>query len=179
MKEVFKFGFTLGIICLLAGGVLAVVHEVTEPQILKQRHNAEEKALREVFPEAVSFEPVVTETQKTLYYRVLTKQNQLAGFVLKVETKGYASTIELLCALDVSLRITNLKVLAQNETPGLGTKITESFFLNRFLAKSSLDIRDIETLSGATISSSAVIQAVYHSLSDTKELLLQDVSTIR
>ncbi|MBN1913471.1 MAG: FMN-binding protein, partial [Candidatus Omnitrophica bacterium] len=45
-------------------------------------------------------------------------------------------------------------------TPGLGTQVKEQFFTDRFLKKNLNDLAGIEAITGATISSRAVIRAV-------------------
>jgi electron transport complex protein RnfG len=64
--------------------------------------------------------------------------------------------------------ITNIKILEQSETPGLGTKVGEEFFLEQFRGKDSIE--GVEAISGATISSEAMKRAVSWSLNQMEQI---------
>ena len=55
MNQIIKFALVLGVICLIATLVLAVVYEVTKPKIEAQRRAEEEAALKMVMPDADNF----------------------------------------------------------------------------------------------------------------------------
>ena len=81
---------------------------------------------------------------------------------------GFGGRIELIVGLLRDGTITGYKVLSQKETPGLGTKIAEEDFAGQFVGLNSYldDISltrsggSIDAVTGATISSKAVIDAV-------------------
>ncbi len=176
MKEIARYAVTLGIICSVAAGVLAAVNAVTEPQILLQKQKQENAALSEVLPQAKEFKPRTQADGTLSYYIGYTDQQQLVGFVLKAEAKGYSSVIETLTGLTPGLEIVAIKVLSQNETPGLGSQITEPDFSGRFKGRRPETIADVQAITGATISSSAVIRSVQKRIADLKEVLLREVS---
>jgi electron transport complex protein RnfG len=80
------------------------------------------------------------------------------GVVFKAGGKGYSSTIETLAGMLKDGRITAIKVLSQNETPGLGSRVSEPEFGAKF--KDVKDISKVQGIAGATISSRAVIDSV-------------------
>ena len=57
-------------------------------------------------------------------------------------------------------KITGIKVVNQNETPGLGSRIAQADFTTQFTGKGSSSINQVQAITGATISSRAVINAV-------------------
>mgnify|MGYP000771863080 FL=1 len=73
--------------------------------------------------------------------------------------------------------VTGYKVIEQKETPGLGTKIAESKFADQFIGLNSYhdqfklkkDGGEIDAVTGATISSRAVIDAVEKAVSTYKK----------
>ena len=81
---------------------------------------------------------------------------------------GFGGKIELIIGLLIDGTVTGYKIIQQNETPGLGTKITESKFSKQFVGLNAYDDNiklskkggEIDALTGATISSNAVIEAV-------------------
>ena len=68
--------------------------------------------------------------------------------------------------LDSGFGIKGVSILSQTETPGLGSMITESLFTDQFKELSASDIAlktdggKIDAVTGATISSRAVVNAV-------------------
>lgn len=178
MKETIKYGFILGLICFLASSVLAIVNGITEPKIELQKKQEENSGLKEVMPDSTSFKPVFQD-DKIIYYLVYNDNNKLSGFVVRAQNKGYSSDIEVLAGLNTNLEITNIKILSQNETPGLGSLITEPSFLGQFKGKNLDTFQEVQAITGATISSSAVINAVKTRISELKEKLLVEVSYAR
>jgi electron transport complex protein RnfG len=67
--------------------------------------------------------------------------------------------------------ITAIKILNQNETPGLGARIIEPEFTRQFSNKDLSALNDIQAITGATISSRAVIEAVKKKAGEIKELI--------
>lgn len=181
MKVIFRFGFILFIICLAAAGSLALVNLITKPKILAQMQLEEKASLKEVLPEADEFQDV-KKGEEVSYYKGY-KDKKLIGVAFKASRKGYSSIIETMAGMDLSGKITGIKIISQGETPGLGSRITEvadettladilqgkkkgakeqrPWFTEQFKGKnvSSLD-EDVQAITGATISSEAVIKSV-------------------
>ncbi len=162
MKETIKMGLSLMITTLIAGAVLALTNYYTYPIIIKQRENIISSSLREII-DADSFK----ENQN--YYEAYKGKN-LVGRVLKVSAKGYSSTIYALVGIDRNNKITGIKIISQAETPGLGAKIEEKDFLNQFIGKTENQIKikkdggEIDAITGATISSSSITNAIRESI---------------
>ncbi|MBM3243339.1 MAG: RnfABCDGE type electron transport complex subunit G [Candidatus Omnitrophica bacterium] len=157
MKEMLRFGFILGVICAIAAGLLAGVDALTKPKILAQEKQEEELSLKEVFPLAYNFEEV-KDGGETVYYRCLDSEGKFIGVAFKASGKGYAGEVKTLVGMLKNGEITGIKILSQNETPGLGSRITASSFTSQFKDKGSL--ANVEAITGATISSRAVIDSV-------------------
>ena len=96
------------------------------------------------------------------------------GYAFIVKGAGFASTIETLVGVDTTGKIVGIKILSQEETEGYGNKITEvregekdPWFMHQFIGKSPADkialTADggvIDAISGATITSKAVIESI-------------------
>lgn len=172
----------MAIICLAASGLLSVVHNLTQPKILAQAREEEEASLKEVFPAADHFTPA-RKDEEVLYYQAQDKQGRLLGYAFKATRRGYSSEIVTMVGMDTQGIITRIKVLAQNETPGLGSRITEviqketlwdvllkkvklaakpqAWFQAQFSGKKYLTLdHSVNAITGATISSRAVIDSV-------------------
>jgi electron transport complex protein RnfG len=171
VKEIARYGFILTLICVVAAGLLAGVNALTRPKIIAQAQLEEQAALKEVMPLAVRFEAVKADVNKdTLYYKALASQDKLIGFVFKASQKGYSSTIETLVGIFLDDKINAIKVISQNETPGLGAQISEEKFKNQFSNQNSLDLADVSAITGATISSRAVMNSIMKKAVEIKEL---------
>jgi electron transport complex protein RnfG len=168
MKEMIKYGLILALICIIASGLLACVNTLTKPLIIRQAQLEEEASLKAVFPQAETFQPIKKD-ETIIYYQALDKSGIRQGVVFKASGKGYSSTVEAMAGMLEDGTITAIKVVAQNETPGLGSKITEARFLEQFSNKK--DLSGIQAISGATISSRAVINAVKEKAAEIRGLI--------
>ncbi|MCX5693893.1 MAG: FMN-binding protein [Candidatus Omnitrophica bacterium] len=175
MKEMARYGFILGVICVVAAGLLATVNALTGPKILAAAQSEEQAALKEVMPTAVKFTAIKLEADNTtLYYKVFDRQDKLIGFVFKASGKGYSSVIETLAGIFLDDKISVIKVISLNETPGLGMRVTEDKFTSQFNQQNSLDLSGVEAITGATISSRAVMDSVMKKAQEIKELIKND-----
>jgi electron transport complex protein RnfG len=152
-----RFGFILGVICIIAAGLLAGVNSLTKPRILAQALTEENAGLKEVLSEVDNFE-AVKEKEEIIYYKGYDKNGKFVGVAFKAVAKGYSSTIETLAGMLKDGKIIAIKILSQNETPGLGSRITDLSFINQF--KGINDLSGVQAITGATISSRAVIASV-------------------
>jgi electron transport complex protein RnfG len=152
--------------------VLSVTYKFTHSRIEAQAITEEKAALDGVYPEASDFgeEKIGDET-----YYVAKKDNKLIGYIIRAKNRGYASTITMLVSFDPKGEIKGIKILTQEETPGLGAKINEvrygekkPWFLQQFEGKRAqeLDLKNIQAITGATISSKAVLDGVKKSVTD-------------
>ncbi len=172
MKEMVRYGFILALICVIAGGLLAGVNVLTRPKILAQAKLEEQTALKEVMPSADRFTEVKSElNQEILYYKAFDNQNKLIGFIFKASAKGYSSVVETLAGVFLDEKISAIKVISQNETPGLGVRITENKFTGQFNNQNSLVLSGVQVIAGATISSRAVINSVMKKAQEIRELI--------
>lgn len=177
-----KYAATLAIICLAASGLLSVVYNVTRPKILYQQQQEEEESLKEVVPQAESFQSV-KEGDEVIYYKALDQDKKVLGYAFKTSKKGYSSEIVTMVGILLSGEIIRIKILSQNETPGLGTRITEvlqkntlwdvllrkvhvgpaprPWFQEQFSGKDVLGLdTSVNAITGATITSRAVIDSI-------------------
>jgi len=168
VKETLKLGIILGIICVVAAFLLAGVDIITKPKILAQTKAEEDLSLREVFKQADNFEPVIKDNE-TVYYKAFDKEGKVIGIAFKASAKGYSSVIESLAGVSKDGKITAIKIISQNETPGLGSRITDKSFTDKFNGVDNLS--KIEAITGATISSRAVINSVNKKFEELKALV--------
>lgn len=165
-----RYGFTLAVICVIASGLLAAVNSLTQPRIIARAQAEEDAALSQLLPRASSFTPVKSGGE-VIYYKGYDKDNKFLGAVFKASGKGYSSVIETMAGLTKDGRITAIKIVSQNETPGLGSKVAEPNFMLRFSAKDVRELSRVQAITGATISSTAVINSVAGKAREIEELI--------
>jgi len=157
MKDITRYSIVLFSICLVSAGMLSLIYNIAEPRIVEQRKLQEEKAIKEVLPqEPVEIEKI--EEEDLVFYKAKDIKGNLIAYVFICEARGYASDIRTVISLKPQGSIIAVKVLEQRETPGVGTRITEDEFLNQFKNKNVNG--QFDTITGATISSTAVINSI-------------------
>ncbi|MFA5113679.1 MAG: FMN-binding protein [Candidatus Margulisiibacteriota bacterium] len=140
-------GLILAVFCVISAWGLAYVYMFTQTQIAANGQIALENSTKEVLPASGQ------------------------GRAVAVKARGYGGEIELLVGIDAKGVVSGLKVLNHRETPGLGANITGTKFLGQFKGKKAGDRleakKDIDAISGATISSRAVCFGVKEALKKT------------
>ena len=159
MKEMMRYGFILSLICAVAAALLAGMNSLTKTRIIAQAQAEEELSLEEVMPEGAHFE-AVKRGEEIIYYKVHDKNGKLIGVAFKTSGKGYSSTVETMVGMRTDGTITAIKILNQNETPGLGARVTEGNFSGQFSNKNIQGLSEVQAITRATISSKAVIDSV-------------------
>ncbi|CAI8752776.1 MULTISPECIES: RnfABCDGE type electron transport complex subunit G [Pseudomonas] len=177
---------------LLALAVLAVGGTVLWHQLTAQRITDAEQQLKaqrwlSVLPEQhydnqplqhpLRLGAAPLDHSRLLAGYLATLQGQPRAVVLHSQAQGYGGPLDLLIAIDDSGRLIGVKVLQQQETPGLGGKLVEpgNTWLQGFVGSSRHTIADtawalkrdsgqFDQLAGATVTSRAVIQATHDAL---------------
>lgn len=157
---------TLTLVCVVAALVLGAVNQKTTPLIAAQKEKEEQGALKKVLRKADDFK--TKQMNGKIYYEGY-RSGWLVGYVIPVKAKGYSGDIEMMVGIDKEGTIKGLEILQQQETPGLGALCVEikygedePWFTRQFRQKKikDLDFKNIETITGATITSAAIVNAV-------------------
>jgi len=112
-----------------------------------------------LFPDAEFIEVI----KDTLWYAV--RDNDTIGIVFTAITQGYIDCITFIVGVNNGATITGVDILSSNETEGYGALIRNREFLDQFRQGTP------EAITGATISSQALINAVTDGLTRFKEYL--------
>ncbi len=177
----------LTVITLVAGFLLGVVHEVTLNPIAAAKYEKEQRAYKEVFQDADSFEEyadfnsdAATKTAVEAGYAndivegaqvALDASGNAIGYVITVtSTEGSQANITLSMGITSDGVLNGYATTSIGETPGLGSKVADPDFKSQFTGKSeesytvvksgAASDSEIDSVSGATISSRAVTNAV-------------------
>ncbi len=170
MRETIRYGFVLAVICVVASGLLAGMNSLTKSRIIAQAQAEEETALREVMPQGEYFDPI-KKGEDIIYYKVRNKDGKFIGVAFKASGKGYSSVIDTLVSMTEDGTIVAIKILNQNETPGLGAQVTGPSFTGQFNNKNLQGLSEVQAITGATISSKAVIGSVQEKAKEIQKLI--------
>ncbi len=167
-KDIVKITLNLVVIYLIGGLILAVVYATTSPVRYKNNVIAEQKALKELIPEADKIEKLGDWEihEKAAKYWVAKKGNDTIGYIVQSFGKGYSSYIKTLIAVDKDFRVLKVEILDEKETPGLGDEVETPSFKGQFKGKDLDHLKVLKTetteyiqaITGATISSRAVTE---------------------
>jgi Na+-translocating ferredoxin:NAD+ oxidoreductase subunit G len=171
-------------IAVVAGLAIAVVYEVTAERVAQQQDRLLREAVQEVLPGAVHWEArLETGAGSPQLFAAYNDKQRLVGFAVPANGMGYQDHIRLLYGIDPSRgRILGLRVLDSRETPGLGARIADDAeFLAQFrdrpinfdptgtprplsLSGHTESADGIDAITGATVSSQAVVRIINDSL---------------
>ncbi len=152
----------LGGICLVIAALLATVNYITAPIIAEQAKGEEEKAIREVLPDAAELEAVALTAEVPVTVKEIYRDTGGSGYAFVVQAPGYsgsANPIGFVIGIDTTRSIIKISVTdVSGETAGIGDKVAGKDFLGTFVGLDSPD--GVGTISGATVSSSGFIDGV-------------------
>lgn len=153
----------LMLISIASGAVLALSYEVTNPTIQEQARQKLEQSVLTVIPGATEMEEV--EKENITVYIGLDDQGSKKGISFKAIGSGFDGAIEIMVGYNPEKgELLGIEILSMSETPGLGAKISEKAFTKQFEGKPVMDEfavkEDVQAITGATISSTAVADAI-------------------
>ncbi len=169
-KDMISIMFNLTVLYLVGGLILAGVYAKTSPIMYQNELREKQEALKEVMPQAddmVKLGEWAPHHKHAEYFEGMRGEEKL-GYVVQGFGKGYSSYINLFVAVDKDFVVRNVKILHHAETPGLGDEIMNESFTDQFKGKTLDHLvvvkretdKDIQAITGATISSRAVTEGV-------------------
>lgn len=184
-----KDAIILFVITLISGLCLGAVYEVTKEPIKQAQIAANKAAYREVFPDAADFqaEDALTEAAKSSAEALADKgfgnvlvddalkavdaSGQTMGYVVNSTSKdGYGGNVSISVGIQSDGTVLGIAFLSLSETAGLGMNAQNPEFKDQFQGKNAESLTvtksgsagdaEIDAMSGATITSNAVTNAV-------------------
>lgn len=158
---------SLTAICAAVALVLSVVNILTRDRIAENLREAEAIAISRVWSGSagegeLEYLPVdgAPETVSAVYE--VTVAGECVGWCVSVSPSGFGGNIDMVVGVDLAGRVVGVEITALSETPGLGSRVSESEFLSGYIGKGENIVLgvDIDAISGATISSRSVTDGV-------------------
>jgi electron transport complex protein RnfG len=192
----FRLVFTLAVAACCSGFVLAGVYQVTKPMIDENKAERLRQGVFQVVPESTQLQKLVLRDGQLVavaageavtgptVHAAYDEQGNFVGWAISGSTPGFQDTVAVLYGYDPQRRIvTGMYVLESRETPGLGDKIfKDEEFVAAFeelavdpeilLVKDGADAdNEVDAITGATISSKAVVKIINEANAQWLELL--------
>lgn len=196
-KSMIKDALILFAITLVAGLLLGFVYDVTKEPIAQQKAKAKAQACKNVFAAAETFEPILSEDGPTAYFmagkdsnvdidevmQALDGTGQLMGYVITVtDHEGYGGDIQFSVGVALDGTLNGISLLSISETAGLGMKAGDVLvpqFTNKkvenftYTKSGSTSDSEIDAISGATITTNAIVNGVNSGLQLFHSVLIE------
>ena len=173
------------------GLLIAVTNAALAPKIRQNEINKRNRMVTVLLPEAKDFklleeqieiQSLQGKKENVEVYKAMSAADECVGWSFEAVGSGFVDKIKLVIALDKNFeKIAGFDVLSSNETPGFGDQIKYDYYRDQFKGapagqlklvtigeRSKID-SEIVAISGATISSEAVVEIVSNSVTKVKE----------
>ena len=169
MNKIAKLTIILFLVCAIVAGVLGAVNFITAPKIAEQQRLKTERAYAAVL-ESSGYEAVEFDREAFPTVNTISKAQGGEGYVAETTFSGAQGSITMVVGVDTDYKCTGISITKHSETSGLGANAAASSdvgvnFRSQFVGQGE-DIAlskaggEIDALSGATITSRAVTEAV-------------------
>ena len=183
----FKMVLVLTLIAVIAAGLLAYVAESTQPRIRENARRELRQGISDVLPGIKDYKEIFKD-EKSEIYAGRNDHGEIVGYAIVRTGAGFSDRIKLIFGVSEDLsKIYSLRILEQKETPGLGAKITDESTFLRFWhnrsatqpiryakpprSEAELKENEVNAITGATISSQAIVETVNRALVDARRII--------
>ena len=196
IKHFIQQSWLLIISAFCFGLLIAIASAAWSPRIEQNKIEKLNSLMRDLLPEAGSFEleaeleieSAKGKKVKSNIYKAISDANTCVGWAFNCKGPGFQDKIELVVAVDKDFeRIAGFSVLASNETPGFGDKIKLPWYRNQFAGAPAEKLQLVKTgdvekidseivaISGATVSSKAVVDIINNSIIQIKNQMQKEL----
>ena len=191
MADAIKKGLLMVVVALASGIVLAGVSKLLRPRIELNISDDIRKAIKAVMPR-ISGDPDLRtyklDGKDRDVFICKDDNGEIIGYAFTAEGTGYGGRIKMMVGVEPDFStLTGMEVLESVETPGLGDKIKDAEWREQFVglngkngvtvvkgAPADRSKGEIQAIPAATISSTAVANAVSADLARIAELAKND-----
>lgn len=175
MNKIIKNALVLMAFSLVLGFILGAVYKITEGPIAEATLRKEMEAYKVVFENADTFKEVAVDSAAAAKvmtdggfpdeinkaFEAVDANGNSLGYVVQLTTKdGYSGGIVMVVGITADGTVNGFSVTAHSETSGLGTKAFEPAYADQFKGIPAADVSGVATISGATLTSTAVINGI-------------------
>lgn len=178
VNSAFKTGLKLALACIISGVAIAATYYFTQPTAEVEALKIRNKTMQDIVPQATSFQTIKGYNG---WFKA-EKDGETIAYIVPAENPGYGGSIKMIVGLTPAGRVITYKILNHHETPGLGNKASNPQFVQQFSGKDLEELKvvktptknNIQALTGATVTSIAVTNAVCCAVEDLEDYLHGD-----
>ena len=163
LGPLFKTGAVLLAVCAIVTLVLALVNFLTKDMAAANKQKDTDIAIKEIFPTCTSSTEEETTHGAPIngVYKVMEKDTHI-GYAVGVIASGFGGDIEMLVGIGKGGVVSGVKIISMSETPNVGSRVNDSEYLSGYKGLSGNLVlkQDVDAISGATVSSKAVLEGV-------------------
>ncbi len=173
VKKIIKDTFVLISITFVLVLILSITKVMTDSQINKINLENKLKAYSSVCPGYAYGENIVSDVVGAsagydasldgdeAVKRCKDVNGDIIGYIVECSSKGYGGPLHLIVGFDKSANIKGVRFATiPSETPGLGMKVTEDSYLEKWVNVNHNTVSEVDAISGATKSSNAFKEAI-------------------
>ena len=191
IKHFIQQSWLLIVASFFFGLLIAVTNAALSPKIEQNKINKRNRLVGALLPEAEKFilldedieiESLRGKKEKIEVYQAMSEEDECVGWSFNAAGSGFADKIELVVAVDKDFeKLAGFDVLSSNETPGFGDQIKYDYYRDQFAGAPAEELKlvmsgdpkkidaEIVAISGATVSSEAVVEIINNFLTQIKE----------
>jgi len=196
-SSIIKDALSLTIITVICSFALAFVYEITKTPIKEQEEAKKNEGYKAVYTDAkklITDEDLVSKAAETDLstlnsdfdgvtigdvIRAIDDNGNLMGYIVTSSTRGYASTINLAVGYSLDGTVQGIEFIEIGESVGFGMNADTPEFKSKFAGVKTdhftvtktepTNDTEIDVVSGATVTTTAVVRAVNGGLAFLKE----------
>lgn len=169
-----KMIVTLVVIAAVIALAMSYVNSLTAPIIEKNANEKLNGSLAEVL--AADEYQILDKSETVTVYEAI-KEGKRTGICVVNSAKGYGGDIKVMSGILNDGTVSKIEILEMSETPGLGANAKNEGFKAQYekksgvigVSKTSKSDTEIQAISGATITSKAVTEAVNQAIEIAKQ----------
>ena len=182
MRNAVRMISVLTIVGLISGAALVLIYNYADPLIMHNKQSETKNAIFKIFSDAKNYKK--ENIQDYTVFKVTDKTSKLLGYAFLAEGNGYQGKVEIMAGVKPDLEtLTGIEILESQETPGLGQEIASGKFKRQFVNLKTVPVityvknqkptspNEIEAITGATISSRAVVSILNNTIKEIKAKL--------
>ena len=185
MKNDIIIALKLMLICFTSVLLLSVVNVLTQKKIEQNDIKTEVESNKRLMPAGIKFEKKAFISNKAIkdkeyLFEVYNSSGDFIGWTVSVLGSGYGGEMKVMAAFDKELKVINVKLLNNSETPGIGKAAERDDYMTKFIntntegvvfpyKKSMLPKEYADSITGATITYNGIASAIYKAINLLKE----------
>lgn len=165
-KFIINITVKLLIICTVTALLLSCVNALTKDKIAQNFSNEKTAAIESIFPKFTLSEPIEPAPNGISALYVIYSSSEKIGYAAELKPMGFGGEMTVMAGVNANGEIVGVKLISHSETPGLGNRVGDAEHLSQYTGKNSKSIQNgIDVITGSTISSNAIRDAVEKALS--------------